>query len=261
MPEAMVKFACDTAREAGKILLGHFGRIRSGAPKNQRGDMVTQADLESESFIIRRISGEYPDHRILAEESGMLDIAEGECTWIIDPLDGTKNFTLCIPFFCVSIGILCGDRITAGAVYDPIHDDMFYAVEGAGAYLNGAPIRVSDQTDPGLMVVNLAWSKNSSDGRDFAEYAVGIVERTNYFRRLGSAALVMSYVAVGRLDASVSLDLKPWDAAAATLIIREAGGVVTDFEGSPLDVTNPSLDIVCANPVLHEKMLKEIFAT
>ena len=87
------------------------------------------------------------------------------------------------------------------------------------------------------------------------------MERTNYFRRLGSAALVMSYVAVGRLDASVSLDLKPWDAAAATLIIREAGGVVTDFTGRPLDVTQPSLDIVCANPVLHGQMMKEIFAT
>lgn len=261
MPQAMVKFACDTAREAGEILLGHFGRIRSGAPKNQRGDMVTQADLESESHIIKRIGAEYPDHRILAEESGAQDIGEGECTWIIDPLDGTKNFTLCIPFFCVSIGILCGDRITAGAVYDPIHDDMFYAVEGAGAYLNGAPINVSDQSDPGLMVVNIAWSQNSSRGRDFSQNAVRIVDRTDYFRRLGSAALVMSYVAVGRLDASVSIDLKPWDAAAATLIIREAGGVVTDFDGHPLDVTQPSLDIVCANPVLHGQMMKEIFAT
>jgi len=259
MPDAMVKFAADTAREAGEILMRHFGSVRSGTAKNQRGDMVTQADLESESHIIGRIREAHPDHRILAEESGLLDIAEGDCTWIIDPLDGTKNFTLGIPFFCVSIGVLCGKRLVAGVVYDPIHDDMFYAVEGAGAYLNGSPIHVSDQTDIGLMVVNLAWSLNEWEGGDFSRYAVGIVDRTNYFRRLGSAALVKSYVAVGRLDAAVSVQLKPWDVAAATLIVREAGGVVTDFQGKSPDLLRESQDIIAANPILHEKIVREIF--
>lgn len=260
MPDAMVKFAADTAREAGEILVRRFGTIRSGEAKNQRGDVVTQADLESESHIIRRIRDAYPDHRILAEEAGVLDTGGGDCTWIIDPLDGTKNFVQCIPFFCVSIAAMCGKRGVAGVVYDPIHDDMYYAVEGAGAYLNGSPIRVSEQTDPGLMIVNLAWSLNEWEGGDFSKYAVRIVDRTDYFRRLGSAALTMSYTADGRLDASVSVQLKPWDVAAASLIIREAGGVVTDFHGSPLDLAQPSVDVVAANPVLHEKMLKEIFS-
>lgn len=260
MPEAMVKFAADTAREAGSILMRHFGTVRSGTAKNQRGDVVTQADLESERHIISRIREAYPDHSILAEESGMHDVDEGEYTWVIDPLDGTKNFTLGIPFFCVSIAVLRGRRAVAGVVYDPVHDDMFYAVEGAGAYLNGSPIRVSDQDDIELMIVNVAWSLNEYEGGNFSPYAVKIVDRTDYFRRLGSAALVKSYVACGRLDAAVSVKLRPWDVAAAALIVREAGGVVSDFRGEPLDPLHDPVDIVVANPILHERIIKEIFA-
>lgn len=258
MPEAMVKFAMDTAREAGEILCKHFGTIRSGTAKNQRGDVVTQADLESESLIVTRIREAYPDHSILAEESGLLKLPKGECTWVIDPLDGTKNFTHHLPFFCVSIGVVCDNRPIAGVVYDPIHDDMFYAVEGVGAYLNGNHIKVSSQHDLDLMLINVAWARNMVGDIDFGKCAVNIVEHTNYFRRFGSAALVAAYVADGRLDAAANLDLKPWDMAAGMLIIQEAGGVVTDLCGQPLDILNPNLNIVAANPVLHRKMIEEI---
>ncbi len=259
MPEAMVKFAVDTAREAGEIIRGHFGTVRSGTEKaHQRGDIVTQADLEAESLIVTRIREAYPDHSILAEESGLLRVPKGECTWVIDPLDGTKNFSQHIPYFCTSIGVVCDGRPCAGVVYDPIHDEAFYAVEGAGAYLDGKPIRVSSQHDLRLMMINLAWARNKVGDLDFGQCAINVIEHTHYFRRFGAAALIAAYIADGRLDAAINLDLKPWDMAAGMLLIQEAGGVVSDLYGNPIDVLTPHLDIIAANPVLHEKIVKEI---
>lgn len=259
MPEAMVKFALDTAREAGEIIMGHFGTVRSGAEKaHQRGDIVTQADLEAESLIVTRIREAYPDHSILAEESGLLSVPKGQCTWVIDPLDGTKNFSQHIPFFCVSIGVVCDGHPIAGVVYDPIHDEAFYAVEGVGAYVDGHPIHVSHQHDPRFMVINVAYARNKVGDLDFGKCARNIVEHTFYLRRFGAAALIAAYIADGRLDAAVNLDLKPWDMAAGMLLIQEAGGVVSDLYGNPIDILTPHLDIIAANPVLHEKIVKEI---
>ncbi len=261
MPEAMVKFALDTARDAGGIVRGHFGAVRSGTAKTQPGDIVTHADLEAESLIVTRIREAYPDHSILAEESGLHSIPEGEYTWVIDPLDGTKNFTQHIPFFCVSIAVVRDGCPVVGVVYDPIHDEAFYAVEGAGAYLNGKPIRVSSQHDLRLMVINLAWARNMVGDLDFGQCAIKVVEHTHYFRRLGAAALVAAYIADGRMDAAANLDLKPWDMAAGMLLIQEAGGVVSDLFGNPLDILSPNLDIVAANPLLHEKLIREILCS
>lgn len=259
MSEAMVKFAVETAHEAGAILRDYFGKIRVGTPKQDRGDVVTQADLESESLIIRKIREQYPEHRILAEEAGTIELDGAEYTWIIDPLDGTKNFVQHIPYFCVSMGLVCRNRPVGGVIYDPIHDEMFCGFEGGGSFLNGQPIRVSPLTDISVMLVNIAWGGHTYDGFDFKRCAVKIIEHTNYMRRLGAAALSLAYVASGRLDASVLPGIRPWDAAAGVLLVSEAGGKVTDMHGGVPDLSKQHVDVIAANPVLHEQMMKEIF--
>jgi myo-inositol-1(or 4)-monophosphatase len=257
--DELVSFMLDTAGQAGKLVRAHFRRIRTGTAKRDRGDLVTQADFESDSYIVGRIREAYPEDGILTEESGSVKLPKGERTWIVDPLDGTRNFVQGIPFFCVSIALLEGNRPIAGAVYDPVHDEMFHAVEGGGAFLDAGPIKVSDQSDPRIMVVNLAWSREGITHRRFMGYAERVVARTHYWRRLGAAALTMCYVASGRMDAVIAPGLRPWDAAAGTLIIREAGGVVSDLRGKPVNLARRFPDVLAANPVLHQRLLKEIF--
>lgn len=257
--EVSVDFLLETARHAGGIIHGYFRTIKTATEKAVRGDVVTQADLESEKYIIGRIREAYPEHNILAEESGEISLPKGEYSWIIDPLDGTKNYFQRVPLFCVSIGVLRGGQPFAGAIYDPIHDEMFHAVKGQGAFLNGKPIKVSTQDDLSVIMINLAWSMHRSGGQEFGRYANEIIARTSYSRRYGTAALAMAYVADGRLDAVALIELNPWDTAAGTLIIQEAGGVVSDLKGNPLDFSQKSIHVLGANPAIHEQLMREIF--
>lgn len=257
----MLDFMIETARDAGKMIRDHFGHARQVRTKCDRGDVVTQADLDSDALIISRIREAFPDDGILTEESGALSLPEGQRIWIVDPLDGTRNFSRGIPIFCVSIGVSQGGRPIAGVIYDPIHDELYHAVEGQGAFLNGERLQVSEQDDLELIMVNMAWTKVTSDGRSFMPHAVKLVEKTNYTRRYGSAALALAYTAAGRLHATVLVDLKPWDVAAGMLMITEAGGIATDFYNKPVILPKPSIDILSANPSLHEILMREIFST
>lgn len=217
---------------------------------------MTEVDEQSERYIIDRIRSEYPNDAILSEEIGA--IGEAENVWVIDPLDGTRNYTMGIPFFCVTMAVTTEGRAFVGVTYDPIHDEMFLARKGERATLNGEPIHVSDESAIEDSIISVSWVKRKVDRRQFVEYIEDISRDTSYFRRFGSAALVMCYVASGRIHGYVQGGLNPWDVAAGTLIIGEAGGAITDFRGADIDLRNKDIEVATANPVLHSTLLNRV---
>jgi len=219
-----------------------------------RTDLVTEADKAAESYLIDAIRQGFPDHAINTEESGELS-GTPDHQWYIDPLDGTLNFAHGIPVYTVSVGYAFQGEMTLGAVYDPTRDEMFSAELGKGATLNGKTIHVSKHSDlvdcmlatgfPPDLFVTL--SDNTAYFREFRKLSQSI-------RRMGSAALDLVYVACGRFDGYWKTDLFPWDVAAGGLIVREAGGLVTDLMGSPDYIKQPN-SMVCANPTIHALMM------
>jgi myo-inositol-1(or 4)-monophosphatase len=252
------QFIQDMAREAGQIQKDAFHKLHVWRSKTGRGDIVTEVDEACEKLIIDRIKAEYPDYPILSEESGATGVEEDRPVWVIDPLDGTRNFMMGIPFFCCSIGLVRKGRTEIGAVYDGVHDEMFFAKRGDGASLNGERIEVSDWDSLEDACVSIAWVRTKSKRRRFLGYIEELSQHTSYFRRFGSAALVACYVACGRMHAYVQGGLSPWDMAAAVLIAEEAGAVVTDFDGQPVDIRDEKIAVVMANPRLHEMLLNDI---
>jgi myo-inositol-1(or 4)-monophosphatase len=251
-------FIQDIARGAGQIQIERrnaFGKARS---KSGRGDFVTEVDEACERYLIDAIRKERPNASILSEESGASGRQDAEEVWIMDPLDGTRNYVEGIPFFCVSVGMVVSGRVEAGAIYDAVHDEMFYARRGAGAFLNGEAIRVSAQELLDDCLISVAWVKRKVDRTDFLDYIDEISEETSYFRRYGSAALAMAYVACGRSDGYLQGGLNPWDVAAGVVLVEEAGGVLTDFDGSAVDVFNPDIELVAANPAIHSILLNDV---
>ena len=260
--------ACAMAREAGAVLLEGYGRVHAPEKKG-RIDLVTEYDRRSEALLLARIRERFPEHAILAEESGVHAAAgprepsrseSPEATdtrWICDPLDGTTNFAHNYPFFGVSVGVEVRGAMAAGAVYDPVRDEMFAAAAGGGATLNGRPIHVSaiDRIEDALLVTGFPYDVREHPGRhlplfqDFLLSAQGV-------RRDGSAALNLCYVAMGRFDGMWEGNLNPWDIAAGSLIVREAGGTITGYAGEPLRLDGRR--IVAGNPGLHARMLEVV---
>jgi myo-inositol-1(or 4)-monophosphatase len=251
----MLDLAMLAAREAGTILQQYAAR---GFQVKNKGriDLVTEADLASERHIKELIASHYPTHRILAEESGASpesDAADGYC-WVIDPLDGTTNFSHGFPCNAVSIGVERKGAMVAGVIYDPTRDELFAAEHGAGATLNGERIQVSDvdQLERALVVSGFPYDVRERmeeylpAWRKFLEKAQGV-------RRLGAASIDMCAVAAGRMDGFWELGLNPWDTAAGWIIIEEAGGRVTKMDGAPFD--NYTASLLCTNGKIHEEML------
>lgn len=254
----LADFMQDMARGAGQIVKDRYHTAKTWKQKTDRGDIVTEVDELSEAYIVERIIKDYPSHCIMCEEGGMLGNEAGDYVWIIDPVDGTRNYMMGIPFFCVSIGIARNGVAEMGAIYDPIHDEMFFAERGKGAFLNGVKITVSAEKSLEDSLVNVSWVKRKVDGKKFVRYVEEISKDTSYFRRMGSAALVMAYVADGRMDAYMQGGLNPWDVAAGVVLIEEAGGVVTDFKNRPIDLTKKDIEIVTANPDIHGILMNKI---
>ncbi len=254
------EFIQDVARGAGRIAKDKFHKAKKWRTKTDRGDIVTEVDEECERYIIDRVTRQYPQDRILSEESGALGNESGEITWVIDPIDGTRNYKVGIPFFCVSIGAAKQGVAQAGAVYDPTHDEMFFAERGRGAYLNGERIEVSKDCSMEDCIVSVSWVKRKVDGTKYIEYIQKLSRDTSYFRRLGSAALVLSYVACGRIDGYLQGGLNPWDVAAGVVLIEEAGGVVTDFQGKPIDLSKRDIEIVTGNRDIHSILLNQVIS-
>jgi myo-inositol-1(or 4)-monophosphatase len=190
-----------------------------------RHDIKLAMDVACEDAIRATIHAAFPEHAILGEESGGA-LADDRPTWIIDPLDGTSNYSRRIPHFCTSIAVQQGDRVLAGVVYDPVREELFHAVEGGGAFLNSAPIRVSDTAEMHMAILAVGFSKTVEAMERTLADVRKLRKRVHKFRILGAAALDLAYVACGRLDGFIEYGLQTWDIAAGALLIREAGGSI-----------------------------------
>jgi myo-inositol-1(or 4)-monophosphatase len=245
------------ARAGGRVLMHYWGR-RGSYPVHEKGrnDYVTVVDREAEEAIVRLVRDRFPDHAILAEESAPRAGTAGY-RWYIDPLDGTTNFVHGVPLFCVSVGVSDPQGLRAAAVYDPLRDEMFTAVRGMGAFRNGEPIRVAPvaRLSQALLVTGIPFrsiDRLDSYLRSFRSFILGAAG----IRRDGSAALDLAWVACGRYGGFWEMALSPWDVAAGSLIVREAGGVVSDFQGR--DGFLDSGDIIAAPPSIHPAMLRVV---
>lgn len=249
----MLNFAIQTARDAGSILVDRLGRALQVSNKGDI-DLVTEADLASEKLIIERIKSHYPRHAILAEESGASEFVAGtgEWKWIIDPLDGTTNYAHGYPCFCVSIGLERAGTLEIAAIYDPMRDEMFAAERGQGATLNGRRMRVSDVDDLNRAMLCTGFPYNVRERPNFARDFANFTMEAQAVRRDGSAAIDLAYIACGRFDGFWEDGLNAWDVAAGVLLIEEAGGMVTDFEGGKLDIYTPK--VLASNGLVHNAM-------
>ncbi len=244
------------ARQAGKILYNGYEKDHQVSYKGAI-DLVTEIDFQSEAFIIGEVQRLFPEHRILAEESGTLD-GDDEHLWLIDPLDGTVNYAHGVPMFCVSVAYAHKKQVMLAAVYDPLRDEMFTAGRGKGSWLNGRALKVSqvEELQKSLLVTGFPYDTWNTP-RDNFDYFTRLAKMTQGVRRLGSAALDLCYVGAGRFDGYWELSVKPWDVAAAELVAEEAGAKVTDVDGGA-DYLGPSQSLLAANLVLYEKIFAEL---
>ncbi len=229
---ALLNVAVMAARRAGAVLGRNFNkRDKLTVEKKGHNDFVSSADLAAERAIIEVIHKHYPDHAIHAEESGIH--GESDHVWIIDPLDGTTNYLHGFPVFAVSIGLQINGRLEHAVVYDPMREELFTASKGEGAQLDGRKIRVSGNKDLDRSLIGTGFPFRQVDAELDSYFAMlgKLVKNTSGVRRPGAAALDLCYVACGRLDAFFETGLQPWDLAAGTLIIREAGGIVSALDG------------------------------
>jgi len=249
---SMFDFAVQLAREAGQLLRDHLGRVIGVSHKSSTLDLVTEVDLLSEQYIKEKIATHYPKHQILAEESGYQK-ADSEYRWLVDPLDGTTNYAHGYPCFAVSIALERSGEILLGVVYDPMHEELFAAERGSGAMLNGRPIHVSriSRLSDSLLVTGFPYNVRTNPAS--IEYFARFMNNAQAVRRDGSAALDMCYVACGRFDGFWEMGLNPWDMAAGRLIIEEAGGRVTKFDGRPFDIYDP--EVLGSNGLIHGEMM------
>jgi myo-inositol-1(or 4)-monophosphatase len=234
-----LEVAIETAREAGAILRHEFDRPKQISYKGEV-DIVTESDRRSEALIIARLRKHFPDHAIIAEEGGGGGVGAKYC-WHVDPLDGTTNFAHGYPCFAVSIGLAEDGQPVAGAVFNPVSEELFTAARGEGAYLNGKPIRVSAIEKLATSLVATGFPthhrKRSANINYYWEYTL----RSHGVRRDGSAALDLCSVACGRFDAFWEFGLKSWDTAAGVLLVQEAGGKVSDLSGGPYRLGGPQM--------------------
>jgi len=240
----LVNIAVSAARAGGNFIMRHFERSdQLVIERKSRNDFVTQVDRGAENEIIAIIRKAYPQHAILAEESGQQGASD--VTWIIDPLDGTTNFLHRIPHFAVSIGIQVKGRLEHGVIYAPCTQDLYVASRGSGAMLNNRRIRVSNCKDLNDALVGTGVPLREENLDRYLPMLRQVAAQTAGVRRAGAAALDLAYVAAGRLDAFWELGLKPWDIAAGIILVTEAGGLVSDPQGSEISLETG--DILASN--------------
>lgn len=242
------------AYQGAEILRANFGK-KCKVQKKGAKDLVTESDTESERLIIETIRKVFPSHGILAEESGSYNNG-AECIWIIDPLDGTTNFAHNLGLFAVSIAFSIKGDIAAGIVLNPITGELFTAVKGEGAELNGIPIHVSETTSLSDSLLVTGFPYNVKDTKPLQARFFNCLKASQGIRRLGSAALDLCYVASGRFEGFWEENLKPWDTSGGLIIAKEAGAIVTDFSGNQFDVNKK--EILATNGLIHQEMIKSL---
>lgn len=248
----MLNIGIRAARAAGDQITRYMDRVQD-LPVNSKGrnDFVSEVDRHAESIIIDTILKSYPKHSILAEESG--EQGDGEYQWIIDPLDGTTNYLHSFPHFAVSIALRVRGELSQGVIYDPLKQELFTASRGSGAFLNNRRIRVSQRKSLEGALLGTGFPFGDSDKlEEFIASFRAIFPMTSGIRRAGAASLDLAYVACGRLDGFWEFNLKPWDIAAGALLIIEAGGLISDLEGSStyLEIGH----VLSATPAIYDEM-------
>jgi myo-inositol-1(or 4)-monophosphatase len=245
-------FAINLALNAGKILREKFNSKHEIHYKGEI-NLVTEADKMSEDLIIAAINSSFPDHGILSEESPAQN-SSAKLRWIIDPLDGTTNYAHGYPVFCVSIALENEGVIVLGVIYDPLRKDMFVAVRGGGAYLNGKKMKVSTAAtlSRSLLATGFPYDIRTSKSNNLNYFKLMAME-AQAIRRAGAAALDIAYLAAGRFDGFWELKLMPWDMAAGCLMVEESGGVISDMSGGKWDISLPN--VLVSNGLIHEQMI------
>lgn len=246
----------DLARGAGEIILSRF-QAKHDIQRKLAADIVTEADSLAEAFIIGEIQKRWRDHCIVAEESGA-NRQESEYCWYIDPLDGTINFAHGLPVFCVSIGLTQHGKPILGAIYAPSYDEMYTAQSGKGAFLNEKKLSVSTTTAlmDSLLMMEYPNLNNNRDETTLHRFQT-LRMQTRGIRQLGCAAMAMCYTARGSADGYWQPEIHPWDIAAGTLLVREAGGVVTNYAGDDLDLSG-NISIIAGNPAMHAILREQL---
>lgn len=252
-----LKTAVTAARLAGDIILKNFGRLADGdIQAKQDFDFVTKVDKCSEAIIMQTIKDKFPSHVFLAEET-LKQAAGSNYRWIIDPLDGTTNYIHSYPMFSVSIALEYRGEIIAGVVLDPLKDELFHAVKGSGSFLNNKQIYASDTVllAKSLIATGFPFRKKEMINL-YLDAFREVFEEVSDIRRAGSAALDLAFIAAGRCEGFFELNLSPWDIAAGSLLIKEAGGLITDFGGGENYLSTGN--IVAGNKHIHAEILKII---
>jgi myo-inositol-1(or 4)-monophosphatase len=246
-----LKTAVKAAKEGGKILLQHYGKVKVRYKKDR--SFVTEADILSEEKIKSILKKQFPDYSFLGEESGLED-NDSEYTWIIDPLDGTTNYSIMNPFYNVSVALARKNEPVLGVVFSPAQNELFHAEKNIGAYLNNRKIRVSKKKDLKTSFIGFCHAHDKENTERISEIFPRLKNASDHVRQIGAAELELSYVAAGRIEAFIMLKQNPWDTASGSLLVKEAGGIVTDISGKPFDLK--SFDLVASNGLLHKKVLE-----
>jgi myo-inositol-1(or 4)-monophosphatase len=255
--EEYLQEAVTAARIAGKYQKSRFASTLDIELKGDK-NLVTEVDKEAERLIVEHLLSRFPDHDIIAEENDYLQ-SNASCRWIIDPVDGTTNYAHGYPWFCSSIALERDDELVAGVIYNPVYDELFTATKNGGAYLNDQRLSVSAHSPlkNSLLGTGFPYDCATDPANNFANF-IAFQKSARGIRRAGAAALDLAYVAAGRLDGFWELKLKAWDVAAGVLLVREAGGTVTTFDGSLYDVFNDK--IVVSNGLIHGEMVEMLAA-
>jgi myo-inositol-1(or 4)-monophosphatase len=253
MQKSYLAAAVEIAQEAGKILIEELSRPPEIRYKGDEVDLVTQADRRSEQLIVSRLTHYFPDHAIVAEEGTGRDTAS-DFRWHVDPLDGTTNFAHGYPCFSVSIGLEHRGTLLAAVVFNPFYNELFAAARGEGATLNGSKLTVSRVPSVATSLLCTGFPQRNRKSSKNLYFYGEFTQRSHGVRRDGSAALDLASVAAGRFDGFWEFGLNKWDVAAGVLLVEEAGGKVTDFEGQPYELGGPV--VLATNGLIHEEMCK-----
>ncbi len=258
--QTFLDIATEAALAGGAVLLSYWGKLEDIQEKGSPGNLVTEADKGAEAAIVEIIQGHLPDHGLLTEESGELGDTSSKYLWAIDPLDGTTNYTHQLPISACSVALLIDGVPQVGAVFNPLSNELFRAAKGHGATLNRQPIEVSQTTsvERSLLVTGFAYDRRETPDNNYAEFCY-MCHLSQGVRRLGSAALDLCFVACGRFDGYWERGLSPWDLAAGVIILEEAGGKVTAYDGSPLQIKSGRL--LASNAKLHDRLREALVNT
>jgi myo-inositol-1(or 4)-monophosphatase len=256
--QTFLDIATEAALAAGVVLQDYLGKLEDAiTEKGRPGDLVTAADKASEKVILEVLRRHFPQHSILAEESGKLGNQDNEFLWAIDPLDGTTNYAHQYPCFAVSIGLMIHGVPKVGVIYDPFRDELFRAAAGLGATRNRRPIQVSQTAElsKSLLVSGFAYDRRETPDNNYAEFC-HLTHLTQGVRRDGAAALDLAYVACGRVDGYWERGISPWDVVAGIILVQEAGGNVTAYDGTPMKIESGR--ILATNGHLHDSLSQEL---